>query len=128
VVLIVYVQAQLASSDIDWKLKYYFDHVLVHDDNDRNVLHGTRLKPVAPSPPLDAMRQLTVESEPRVVGLNVPWKHQAQETFCSPHSRSYYIEYSAEEPNVFHFITDPEVLSSRVLHPLCTYRRTHVAH
>ncbi len=88
----------------------------------------TRLKPVVPFPPLDAMRQLTVESEPRVVGLNVPWKHQAQETFCSPHPRPYYIEYSAEEPNVFHFITDPEALSSRVLRPLCTYRRTHVAH
>lgn len=87
-------QVQLASSDIDWKLKYYFDHVL-----------------------------LTVESEPRVVGLNVPWKNQAQATFCSP-SRSYHIEYSTEEPNVFHFITDPETLSSRVLHPLCSARCT----
>ncbi len=52
VVLIVYVhvQAQLASSDIDWKLKYYFDHVLVHDDNDRNALHTTQTCGAVPPP------------------------------------------------------------------------------
>ena len=50
-VIIVHVQVLLASSDIDWKLKYYFDHVLVHDDNDRNDLHCTRLKLVMRSSP-----------------------------------------------------------------------------